>query len=69
MTQCIKANLILGGSVWLKQWSEDNGSSGGNYHVGRYIGIYFAFGLGYSTLVLVQTLLLWIFCSVEVSGQ
>jgi ATP-binding cassette, subfamily C (CFTR/MRP), member 1 len=55
--------------VWLKQWSEDNASSGGNYHVGRYIGIYFAFGLGYSTLVLVQTLLLWIFCSVEVSGQ
>jgi ATP-binding cassette subfamily C (CFTR/MRP) protein 1 len=52
--------------VWLKHWSEANGDSGGNEHVGKYIGVYFAFGFGYSLLILVQTLLLWIFCSIEV---
>jgi hypothetical protein len=56
-----------GGSVWLKQWSEANGEAHGNPHVGRYIGVYFAFGLGSAALVVVQTLILWIFCSIEVS--
>jgi hypothetical protein len=32
-----------------------------------YIGIYFAFGIGSAALVVVQTLILWIFCSIEVS--
>jgi hypothetical protein len=55
-----------GGSVWLKQWSEVNTEAGGNPNVGLYIGIYFAFGIGSACLVVVQTLILWIFCSIEV---
>jgi ATP-binding cassette subfamily C (CFTR/MRP) protein 1 len=53
--------------VWLKQWSEYNQKHGGNPHVGKYIGIYFAFGVGSAALGVVQTLILWIFCSIEVS--
>jgi hypothetical protein len=56
----------IGGSVWLKHWSEVNGDSGSNPQVGKYLGIYFAFGVGSSALVVVQTLILWIFCSIEV---
>lgn len=59
--------LSAGGSVWLKNWSEINGRSGNNPHVGKYIGIYFAFGIGNAALVVMQTLILWIFCSIEVS--
>ena len=52
--------------MWLKQWSEVNQRYGGNPNVGKYIGIYFAFGVGSAALVVVQTLILWIFCSIEV---
>lgn len=31
-----------------------------------YLGIYFAFGVGSSGLVVLNTLILWIFCSIEV---
>jgi hypothetical protein len=41
----------------------------GNPSVGKYIGIYFAFGVGSAALVVVQTLILWIFCSIEVSAH
>lgn len=56
----------IGGSLWLKNWSEVNQEFGGNPDVGKYIGIYFAFGVGSAALVVVQTLILWIFCSIEV---
>ena len=56
-----------GGSVWLKNWSEVNQKYGGNPQVGKYIGIYFGLGVGSAALVVVQTLILWIFCSIEVS--
>ncbi|OCK85487.1 multidrug resistance-associated protein 1 [Lepidopterella palustris CBS 459.81] len=59
----------VGGSVWLKHWSEANGVAHGNPHVGKYIGVYFAFGLGSAALVVVQTLILWIFCSIEASRK
>ncbi|RMZ75001.1 hypothetical protein DV737_g5549, partial [Chaetothyriales sp. CBS 132003] len=59
----------IGGSFWLKRWSEYNERQGANRHVGRYIGIYFAFGIGGAVLVVVQTLLLWIFCSIEASRK
>ncbi|OJD38972.1 abc metal ion transporter [Diplodia corticola] len=59
----------IGGSVWLKQWSEVNGEYGSNRNVGKYIGIYFAFGFGSAALVVVQTLILWIFCSIEASRK
>lgn len=56
----------VGGSLWLKDWSEVNQRYGGNPHVGKYIGIYFAFGIGSAGLAVIQTLILWIFCSIEV---
>lgn len=56
-----------GGSVWLKQWAEANDSHEVNYRVTFYILIYFAFGIGSAFLVVLQTLILWIFCSIEVS--
>lgn len=52
--------------MWLKEWSERNQSTGSNDNIGKYIGIYFAFGIGSSALTVVQTLILWIFCSIEV---
>ena len=59
----------IGGSLWLKRWSEVNQDYGGNPDVGKYVGIYFAFGIGGAALVLVQTLILWIFCSIEASRK
>ncbi len=56
----------IGGSLWLKNWSEINQEYGSNPEVGKYIGVYFAFGIGGAGLVVVQTLILWIFCSIEV---
>lgn len=59
----------IGGSLWLKEWAEVNQRYGGNPQVGKYIGIYFAFGIGGAALVVVQTLILWIFCSIEASRK
>ncbi|KAG6057778.1 hypothetical protein E4U17_000949 [Claviceps sp. LM77 group G4] len=59
----------IGGSFWLKSWSEHNEDTGSNDDVGKYIGIYFAFGIGSSLLTVVQTLILWIFCSIEASRK
>jgi hypothetical protein len=58
--------LVTGGSIWLKNWAEQNDKAGGNPDAGRYIAIYFAFGIGSVLLVVLQTLILWIFCSIEV---
>lgn len=55
------------GNVWLKQWAELNGIAGKNPHVGKYIGIYFAIGIGGAGLSVIQTIILWIFCSIEAS--
>ncbi|KAF2474108.1 multidrug resistance-associated protein 1 [Lindgomyces ingoldianus] len=59
----------IGGSVWLKNWSEVNQRYDSNPNVGKYIGVYFAFGVGSAALVVVQTLILWIFCSIEASRK
>ncbi|KAK2768155.1 hypothetical protein FQN54_000007 [Arachnomyces sp. PD_36] len=59
----------VAGSFWLKQWSERNEEEGSNPEVGKYIGVYFAFGFGSAALVVLQTLVLWIFCSIEASRK
>lgn len=59
----------MGGSVWLKEWSEANQKTGLNENIGMFIGIYFAFGIGSSLLNVAQTLILWIFCSIEASRK
>lgn len=46
-----------------------NSDAGGNPHVGKYLGVYFAFGVGSAGLTVVQTLILWIFCSIEASRK
>jgi ATP-binding cassette subfamily C (CFTR/MRP) protein 1 len=68
---CLVASQVaqIGGSVWLKNWSERNTEAGSNPEVGKYIGIYFAFGIGASALTVCQTLILWIFCSIEASRK
>ena len=40
-----------------------------NPRVGFFIGIYFVLGIGGAGLVVVQTLILWILCSIEVSSR
>ncbi|KAJ5723756.1 Metal resistance protein YCF1 [Penicillium malachiteum] len=57
------------GNFWLKSWTEVNEKHGGNQKVGLFIGVYLAFGLGSSLLVIVQNLILWIFCSIEASRK
>ncbi|KAL6871922.1 P-loop containing nucleoside triphosphate hydrolase protein [Trichoderma novae-zelandiae] len=59
----------IGGSVWLKEWADRNQETGTNGQIGKYIGIYFAFGIGSSLLTVLQTLILWIFCSIEASRK
>ncbi|OAX83617.1 hypothetical protein ACJ72_02017 [Emergomyces africanus] len=59
----------VAGSFWLEKWSDVNKKSGRNPEVGKYIGIYFAFGFGSAALVVIQTLILWIFCSIEASRK
>ncbi|KAJ5381565.1 Metal resistance protein YCF1 [Penicillium cataractarum] len=56
-------------NYWLKNWTDYNESHGRNESVGKFIGIYLAFGLGSSLLVIMQNLILWIFCSIEASRK
>ncbi|KNG89077.1 ABC metal ion transporter [Aspergillus nomiae NRRL 13137] len=58
----------VAGSYWLKYWSEASEVQA-NPNVGKFIGVYLAFGLGSSILVIVQNLILWIFCSIEASRK
>ncbi|RYO99624.1 hypothetical protein DL764_006765 [Monosporascus ibericus] len=59
----------IGSSFWLKDWANANSKAGGNPNVGMFVGVYFAFGVGSSALTVVQTLILWIFCSIEASRK
>ncbi|KAJ0161630.1 Metal resistance protein YCF1 [Colletotrichum tanaceti] len=59
----------IGASAWLNVWSDQNRNAGSNLHVGYYLGIYFAVGMGSSLLTVLQTLILWIFCSIEASRK
>ncbi|KAI5849407.1 P-loop containing nucleoside triphosphate hydrolase protein [Morchella snyderi] len=59
----------VGGNFWLKQWAESNSEKRENAHVGKYIGIYFAFGIGAAALVVLQTMILWVFCAVEAARK
>ncbi|KAL8939767.1 MAG: hypothetical protein Q9216_003181 [Gyalolechia sp. 2 TL-2023] len=61
--------VSVGGSLWLKYWSEINQRYGGNPSVGKFLGVYMAIGVGSAGLAVVQTLILWIFCSIEASRK
>ncbi|KAL8828170.1 MAG: hypothetical protein Q9191_002746 [Dirinaria sp. TL-2023a] len=45
----------IGGSLWLKNWSEVNERYDRNPMIGKYIGVYFAFGIGAATLFFSST--------------
>ena len=57
--------LSVMGNVWLKHWSEVNTKYGENPHASRYLGIYFALGVGSAMSTLIQTIILWVFCSIH----
>ncbi|XHG00182.1 hypothetical protein AWENTII_003647 [Aspergillus wentii] len=57
------------GSFWLKKWSDPGDPEEKKAHVGKFIGVYLAFGFGSSLLVVIQNLILWIFCSIEASRK
>ncbi|KAJ1337700.1 ATP-binding cassette subfamily C (CFTR/MRP) member 1 [Microdochium nivale] len=59
----------IGGNVWLKDWATRNTAEGSNPEVGKYVGGYLAFGVGSALLTVLQTLILWIFCSIEASRK
>jgi ABC-type multidrug transport system fused ATPase/permease subunit len=58
----------VGGSYWLKHWTELSETQSAP-NAGKFIGIYLALGLGSSFLVILQNLILWIFCSIEASRK
>ncbi|KAM7197693.1 P-loop containing nucleoside triphosphate hydrolase protein [Rhypophila sp. PSN 637] len=66
----VAAQVIgIGGNFWLNKWAELNSRLGYNPDAGKFIGIYFAFGIGAAALTVLQTLILWIFCSIEASRK
>ncbi|BCS29844.1 ATP-binding cassette glutathione S-conjugate transporter YCF1 [Aspergillus puulaauensis] len=59
----------VGGSYWLKHWTETSETQSDSSSAGKFIGIYLALGIGSSVLVIFQNLILWIFCSIEASRK
>lgn len=57
--------LSVMGNVWLKHWSEVNTRYGANPHAVRYLVIYFALGVGSALSTLIQTIILWVFCTIH----
>lgn len=56
---------LVAGNVWLKHWLEVNTEVGYNPDVPFYLGVYFLLGLGSALLMLLQTVILWIFCTIQ----
>ncbi|KAJ0426972.1 P-loop containing nucleoside triphosphate hydrolase protein [Aspergillus carlsbadensis] len=59
----------VAGSYWLKYWTDANEKTQSASNSGKFIGVYLAFGVGSSLLVILQNLILWIFCSIEASRK
>ncbi|EFY88409.1 ATP-binding cassette transporter protein [Metarhizium acridum CQMa 102] len=55
----------IGSNIWLKHWSETNNDVGENPLVAKFIGVYVAFGLGSAVLVFIQSMVLWLACSIK----
>jgi ATP-binding cassette, subfamily C (CFTR/MRP), member 1 len=60
-------SLQVSSSVWLKTWAESNQSNGGNANIAKNVGVYFALGMSGSAMVVVQTMIMWIYCSIQAS--
>lgn len=61
--------LSVMSSVWLKHWSEVNTKSGSNPNAGHYLLVYLALGIGSALSTLVQTVILWVFCTIQGSKK
>ncbi|CCF56859.1 hypothetical protein KAFR_0B05630 [Kazachstania africana CBS 2517] len=57
--------LSVMGNVWLKHWSEINTERGSNPNAIHYLFIYFALGFGSALSTLIQTVILWVFCTIR----
>ena len=55
----------VAGNFWLKHWSEENTKVDGNPNFGRNVLIYFALGIGGSTLVVIYTVILYMYCAIQ----
>lgn len=54
------------GNFWLKHWAESNADAGRNDNIGKYLGIYFALGIGATALIMIQNIVLYIWCAIRV---
>lgn len=61
--------LQVSSSVWLKTWAESNEHDFGNQDIGKNVGVYFALGMAASAMVVVQTMTMWIYCSIRASKK
>lgn len=61
--------VSVGANIWLKHWSEINSRYGYNPDILKYLGIYFLLGIGSSSLVLIQTCIMWIWCTIQGSKK
>ncbi|KAH3663902.1 hypothetical protein WICMUC_005892 [Wickerhamomyces mucosus] len=59
--------LSVASNVWLKHWSEVNSEKGYNPDVVKYLSVYLVLGVGASASILLQSIILFQFCSVEAS--
>ncbi|RFN54506.1 putative multidrug resistance protein [Fusarium flagelliforme] len=59
----------IGGNLWLKQWADANDDANTDVDTKKYLGIYVAFGLGSAGLVIIQSSILWLWCSIEASRK
>ncbi|KAF2672384.1 ABC transporter family protein [Microthyrium microscopicum] len=62
-------SLQVSSSVWLKNWAEVNESSGANPEVVKNVGVYFALGISGSAMLVVQTMIMWLYCSIQASKK
>lgn len=56
-------------NIWLKHWSEVNTDYGSNPNIPKYLGIYFLLGIGFALCSLLQTCIMWIYCTIEGSAK
>lgn len=59
--------LQVSGSIWLKNWAELNEKLGGNSDIVKNMSVYFAFGFAASAMLVVQTMIMWVYCSIQAS--
>src|ERR1700761_5005281 len=62
-------SLNVSASVWLKNWSEMNERNGSNASIAKNVGVYFALGMSGSAMIVVQTMIMWVFCSIQASRK